>query len=126
MQYEKDSDTSVLPAVIVAAAAKVQAAVAELMHGLHPLRTTAELAAAARELGSTYRQQGIGPERALIHLRRLLPFREYDSRRAQRVQRWVSRSLGWILEGYYGSEGPPGTKDPSPGALIPPGPQPKR
>ena len=99
-----------LPTRIAAAALAVQALIDRVdlatAQGRGIPSPTAELAAAAGQLGMSYRESGLGPERALVHLRCLLTRTEdYRVLRA-RTKRWLDSSLGWILAGYYEARSP--------------------
>jgi hypothetical protein len=99
-----------LPTRIAAAALAVQALVDRVdvasAQGLGMPPPTAELAVAAGQLGTSYRESGLGPERALVHLRRLLTRAEDDRVLPARTKRWLDSSLGWILAGYYEARSP--------------------
>lgn len=98
-----------LPARVMAAAALVtrmliRLDIARAGVGTLDQSSSTELSRSARELGQSYRASGLGPEKAIVHLRRILGDRSEGGQYAQRANRWLSHSLRWILDGYYGPE----------------------
>jgi hypothetical protein len=99
-----------LPTRIAAAALAVQALVDRVdlaaAQGRGMPSPTAELAVAAGQLGTSYRESGLGPEQALVHLRCLLTRTEDHRVLRARTKWWLDSSLGWILAGYYEARSP--------------------
>ena len=105
MQHEQVPEAIKRSAEVVAGIlARFQAAVDD--ESALDLTITGELSIAAQELGSTYRACHLGPEKAIVHFRHMLGYREDGTLSSRRRQRWVGNSVLWILDGYYAGARP--------------------